>query len=104
MSDHQHTQAQHIVPLSVYYAIFAALMVGTAITVWVAFIDLGVLNTVVALAIACTKATLVILYFMHVRYSTKLTWAVVASSVFWLLILLALTFNDYLTRHLSTYG
>ncbi|MBM3770348.1 MAG: oxidase [Acidimicrobiia bacterium] len=104
MSDHQHTQAQHIVPLSVYYAIFAALMVGTAITVWVAFIDLGVLNTVAALAIACTKATLVILYFMHVRYSTKLTWAVVASSVFWLLILLALTFNDYLTRHLSTYG
>lgn len=99
--NHQHT---HIVPLSTYYAIFAALMVGTAITVWVAFIDLGALNTVVALAIACTKATLVVLYFMHVKYSSKLTWAVVAGSVFWLLIMLALTYNDYLTRHILSYG
>lgn len=104
MSEHQHTHTQHIVPLSVYYTIFAALIVGTAITVAVAFVDLGALNTVVALAIACAKATLVVLYFMHVKYSTKLTWAVVGSSVFWLLILLALTFNDYLTRHLLTYG
>ncbi len=99
--NHQHT---HIVPLSVYYTIFAALLVGTALTVWVAYIDLGALNTVVALAIACTKATLVVLYFMHVKYASKLTWAVVSGSVFWLLILLALTFNDYLTRHLLTYG
>lgn len=104
MSEPQHTHTQHIVPLSVYYTIFAALMVGTAITVAVAFVDLGAFNAVVALAIACTKATLVVLYFMHVKYSTKLTWAVVGSSVFWLLILLALTFNDYLTRHLLTYG
>lgn len=101
MSDSQHS---HIVPLSTYYAIFAALIVGTVITVWVAFIDLGALNTVVAMAIACTKATLVVLYFMHVKYSSKLTWAVVSGSVFWLLIMLALTFNDYLTRHLLTYG
>jgi len=99
--NHQHT---HIVPLSVYFTIFAALIVGTAITVWVAYIDLGAMNTVVALAIACTKATLVVLYFMHVKYSTKLTWAVVSGSVLWLLIMLALTFNDYLTRSLMTYG
>lgn len=104
MSEHHHAAHGHIVPLSVYYTIFAALMIGTAITVGVAFIDLGAFNTVVALAIACTKATLVVLYFMHVKYSSKLTWAVVGSSVFWLIILLALTFNDYLTRHLLTYG
>jgi cytochrome c oxidase subunit 4 len=100
MSEQQHT---HVVPLSTYYAIFAALMVGTALTVWVAFIDLGAMNTVVALAIACTKATLVVLYFMHVKYSTRLTWAVVLSSVFWLLIMLGLTYNDYLTRHILAF-
>jgi cytochrome c oxidase subunit 4 len=104
MSEHPHTHTPHIVPLSVYYTIFAALMVGTAITVGAAFVDMGAFNTVVALAIACAKATLVVLYFMHVKYSSKLTWAVVGGSVFWLLILLALTFNDYLTRHLLTYG
>jgi cytochrome c oxidase subunit 4 len=96
--------SEHIVPKSTYYLIFAALMIGTAITVGVAFIDLGVLNTVVALAIACTKATLVVLFFMHVKYSTRLTWAVVAGSVFWLGIMLALTLSDYLTRGWRTYG
>ena len=94
----------HIVPTRVYYLIFAALMVGTAITVGVAFVDLGPFNTVAALTIAVLKATLVVLFFMHVRYSTKLTWAVVMASVFWLAILLALTFSDYLTRSWRTYG
>jgi len=96
--------SEHIVPKSTYYLIFAALMIGTAITVGVAFVDLGALNTVVALAIACTKATLVVLFFMHVKYSTRLTWAVVAGSVFWLGIMLALTLSDYLTRGWRTYG
>ena len=64
----------------------------------IAFLDLGALNTVVALAIAVFKATLVVLFFMHVKYSTRLTWAVVLGSVFWLGILLALTMGDYLTR------
>ena len=96
--------SEHIVPKSTYYLIFAALMVGTAITVAVAFIDLGAMNTVVALGIACTKATLVVLFFMHVKYSTRLTWAVVVGSVFWLGILLALTLSDYLTRGWGTYG
>jgi cytochrome c oxidase subunit 4 len=100
MSDH----TPHIVPKSIYYTIFALLMLGTAITVAVAFVDLGALNTVVALAIACMKATLVVLFFMHLKYSSRLTWAVVAGSVFWLLILLALTYNDYLTRYILTYG
>jgi cytochrome c oxidase subunit 4 len=96
--------SEHIVPKSTYYTIFAALMVGTAITVAVAFVDLGAMNTVVALGIACTKATLVVLYFMHVKYSTRLTWAVVVGSVFWLGIMLALTLSDYLTRGWGTYG
>ena len=94
----------HIVPTRVYYLIFTALMVGTAITVGVAFVDLGPFNAIVALTIAVLKATLVVLFFMHVRYSTKLTWAVVLGSVFWLGILLALTFSDDLTRAWRTYG
>ena len=96
--------SEHIVPTRIYYLIFAALMVGTYLTVQAAFLDLGPLNTVVALAIACAKAVLVVLYFMHVRYSTRLTWAVVVGSVFWLGILLALTMGDYLTRPWRTFG
>jgi cytochrome c oxidase subunit 4 len=96
--------SEHIVPKRTYYLIFAARMVFTAITVGVAFLDLGPMNTVVALAIACTKATLVVLFFMHVKYSTRLTWAVVAGSVFWLGIMLTLTLGDYLTRAWRTYG
>jgi cytochrome c oxidase subunit 4 len=96
--------AEHIVPKRVYYTIFVILMVCTLLTVWVAFLDLGVLNTVAALAIAVFKTTLVVLFFMHVKYSTRLTWAVVVGSVFWLGILLALTMGDYLTRGWGTYG
>ena len=96
--------SEHIVPKSTYYTIFALLMLGTTITVGVAFLDLGAFNTVVALAIACIKAALVVLFFMHVKYSPKLTWAVVAGAIFFLFIMLALTFNDYLTRHLLSYG
>ena len=79
-------------------------MVCTYLTVQMAFLDLGPLNTIVALAIAVFKATLVVLFFMHVKYSTRLTWAVVAGSVFWLGILLVLTLSDYLTRAWRTYG
>ena len=75
------------------------------LTVGAAFVDLpGVLNPVIALAIACTKAVIVILFFMHVKYSPKLTWAVVLGSIFWLGILLTMTFADYLTRAWRTYG
>jgi len=81
-----------------YYAVFAALIVGTALTVMVAFVDLGAMNNVLMLGIACTKALLVILFFMHVRWSTRLTWLVVASGFFWLLILFGITMTDYLTR------
>jgi cytochrome c oxidase subunit IV len=88
----------HIVPLRIYFIIFTSLMVLTAITVAVAYINLGPLNIVVALAIAVSKATLVILYFMHVRYSPNLTKLVVAGSFLWLLILLTITMTDYWSR------
>ena len=88
----------HVAPKSMYYAVFAALIVGTALTVAVAFVDLGPLNNVLMLGIAMTKALLVILFFMHVRWSTRLTWVVVASGFFWLMILFGLTMMDYLTR------
>ena len=88
----------HVAPKSMYYAVFAALIVGTALTVGVAFVDLGAMNNVLMLGIACTKALLVILFFMHVRWSTRLTWLVVASGFFWLLILFGITMTDYLTR------
>ena len=96
--------SEHIVPTRVYYLIFLTLMVCTAITVGVAFVDLGPLNTVVAMAIAVFKTTLVVLFFMHVKYSTRLTWAVIVGSVFWLGILLVMTLGDYLTRGWRTYG
>ena len=88
----------HVAPKSLYYTIFAALMVGTIITVAVAFVDLGALNNVVMLSIAIAKATLVVLYFMHVRWSTRLTWVVVVSGFFWLLIMFSFTMMDYLSR------
>jgi cytochrome c oxidase subunit 4 len=96
--------SDYIVPKRVYYTIFGLLMLFTYITVQVAFIDLGALNTVVALAVAVFKATIVVLFFMHVKYSTRLTWAVVLGSVFWFGILMVLTFGDYLTRSWRTYG
>ncbi len=88
----------HVAPKRLYYTIFGALMVGTVLTVVVAFFDLGFLNNVVMLAIAGAKAMLVVLYFMHVRWGTRLTWVVVGSGVYFLLILFAFTMMDYLTR------
>ncbi|SRR5216683_1456533 len=88
----------HVAPKSMYYAVFAALLVGTGLTVAVAFVDLGALNNVLMLGIAVTKALLVILFFMHVRWSSRLTWVVAASGFVWLLILFGITMSDYLTR------
>jgi len=82
----------------VYVVVFAALLVLTGLTVWVASLDLGAWNTPVALAIAVSKAALVILFFMHVKYSPRLIWIVVASGFFWLAHLTAGTVADYVTR------
>jgi cytochrome c oxidase subunit 4 len=91
--------SEHIVPLRIYVTIFLALLVGTGLTVWAGFRDFpGQLNVIIALTIAVIKATLVVLYFMHVRYSSRLIWVVFTSALFWLVILFALTFSDYWTR------
>jgi cytochrome c oxidase subunit 4 len=100
----QSAAGHHIVPTRVYYTIFGILMLCTYLTVQIAFFDLGVLNTVAALTIAVFKATLVVLFFMHVKYSTRLTWVVALAALFWFGILLALTAGDYLTRSWRTYG
>jgi len=88
----------HVVSWKVYLAVFLALVVLTVITVQVAGHDFGELNLIVALAVAVTKATLVVLYFMHARYSERLTRVVIASSVAFLAILLFLLLTDYVSR------
>ena len=91
--------SEHIVQPRVYIVIFMTLMIGTALTVLAAFRDFpGPLNAVVALTIAVVKASLVILYFMHVRYSPRLIWLVIGAALFWLAIMFALTISDYWTR------
>lgn len=90
--------AQHIVPKRVYVLVFATLFLMTLITVDVAFVNFGLLNFPIALTIATCKALLVIFFFMHVRYSPPLTWVFALAGFFWLVILIALTMSDYLTR------
>jgi cytochrome c oxidase subunit IV len=91
--------AQHVVPIKVYAAVFAALLVLTLTTTGVAFVDLGgQMNAVAALLIAAGKALLVVLYFMHLRYSRPLSWVFAGAGLFWLAIMLALTLSDILTR------
>jgi cytochrome c oxidase subunit 4 len=95
MSEH----SEHVVPLKTNVAVWLALLVLTGVTTGIAFIDLGPLNTIVALVIATCKALLVVLIFMHVKYaSDKLVKVVVISAVFFLLLLLGLSLADYSTR------
>ena len=88
----------HVAPVRMYLGIFLALIVGTALTVVVAFFDFGFMNNVIMLAIAITKALLVVLFFMHVRWSTRLTWVVAGAGFFWLLLLFTFTMADYMSR------
>lgn len=91
----------HRVSRQSYYSVFIILLGCTLLTVGIAFVDMGggYLNTAVALTIAVCKALLVLLFFMHVRYSSRLIWICVGAGVFWLTLLLSLTMSDYLTRH-----
>jgi len=90
---------EHIVSPKIYAVIFLALMVGTFLTVFAAGRDFGRMNIVIALGIATIKATLVILFFMHGKYSSRRTKLVIVSGFFWLAIMLGLTIADYSTRH-----
>jgi len=86
------------VPLRIYYTVYGALLVLTVVTVGVSLVDLGPLSTVVALAIAAAKASLVILFFMHVRYGPRLIWVFVSGGFFWLALLILLTMSDIVSR------
>jgi cytochrome c oxidase subunit IV len=100
--------AGHIVPRKIYFMVFASLLALTALTTLAAYVDLDAylglktipMNTIVALGIAACKATLVALFFMHVKYSSHLTKIVVVAGLFWLAILITLTMSDYRTRNL----
>lgn len=87
-----------IVSKSTYFRVFAALIALTGLTTGVAFFDLGLLNPVVALSIAILKGSLVVLFFMHLKYSSRMTWVVWGAALFWLGILLTLTLSDYAAR------
>jgi cytochrome c oxidase subunit 4 len=87
------------VSVRVYFAVFAALTVGTLLTVAAAFIDLGPLNTIVALTIASAKALLVLLFFMHLRYTGRLTWIFAATGFVWLTFIIGLTMSDMVSRN-----
>jgi cytochrome c oxidase subunit 4 len=90
--------SEHIDSIRTYTLVLLALLVLTAVTTLVAFVDLGEFSVVVALAIAVCKMLLVALFFMHVRHSTKLTKLVVLGGLLWLAILLMLTLSDFTTR------
>jgi len=91
--------SEHIVSPKVYAAVLTALLAGTVLTVEAAKVDLGRLNIVAALGIATVKMTLVILFFMHGKYSSRRTQLVIVAGFFWLAIMLGLTLQDYSTRH-----
>lgn len=93
-----HEREHHIVSPKIYLAIVASLLVLTATTVAASYIEMYVFNAVVALAIAVIKATLVVLFFMHVKYSTKLTKLTVGAGIFTFLVLVGMTLADYFTR------
>src|SRR5262249_30349499 len=101
--DIEGVMAARILPASMYYAVFGALIVLTFFTIGISFLHLGEWHTVAGLTIAMCKAMLVALFFMHLLYSNRLTWIVLGAALFWLVILLALTMSDYLTRHWLAY-
>ena len=88
----------HISPVRTYLAIFAALMILTALTVWAAYQDFGAFSNLVAMAIAVTKATLVVLFFMHVKYSSRLTSLVVVGAVLFLVMMFGFFLADFEAR------
>src|SRR5882762_1773355 len=102
MSD-EHSVPHDVTPLSTYIIVFVALAAGTLLTWFASTIDLGWANTPIALVIATTKAVLVILFFMHVIHSTRLTYIVVIGAFLWLAVLFVLVFADVLTRHWAIY-
>ncbi len=94
MEESQH----HVVSPAIYLAVFVTLLVFTGLTVAASFVEMGVFNPIVALAIGCIKAVIVVLFFMHVKYSSKLTKLTVFSGLFTFIVLIGMTLSDYFTR------
>jgi cytochrome c oxidase subunit 4 len=92
------SSAHPVTPVRTYVAVFVALLIGTLLTTLAASVDMGAMNTPVALAIAVAKASLVVIYFMGLRYNTPLTKVVAVAGLFWLMIMFGLSMSDYLTR------
>jgi len=93
---------EHAHPTPRLYVVIILILMTLTVATWlIAFLNLGIFNPVVALTIACIKAVLVILFFMHVRYSSKLTKVTVGAGFFWLLIMITLSLSDYLSRSLG---
>jgi len=95
---HAAHEEHHIVPPRIYIIVGTILLIFTATTVWASYLELGVFNPIIALFIACVKATIVVLFFMHVKYSSKLTKLTVGAGLFTFLTLIAMTLADYFTR------
>jgi cytochrome c oxidase subunit IV len=98
MEQHEHPQEHHVVPVRVYITIFLTLMAFTALTVFASFNDFGPGNTIIAVSIAVAKASLVVLYFMHVRYNDNIVRIAVFAGFLWLGIMIVLTLSDYIAR------
>ena len=103
MSEHAHATAHaahepHVLPLRIYFTIFGALMGLMVLTVGAALFDLGMANFAVAMGIAVVKMVLILMFFMHVKYSERLVWVFSTAAFFWLLLLIGGLLNDYLTR------
>ncbi len=97
MTNPEHVEAHIVTPFQ-YALVFATLLIGTAITVGAAYVDLKVFNPIIALAIACFKAVVVILFFMHVKFQSRLIKMTVAAGFFTFLVLITMTLSDYVSR------
>lgn len=93
-----HETQHHVVSPGIYVVVFLSLLIFTGLTVGASYIEMGVFNPIVAITIACIKMVLVVLFFMHVRYSTKLTMLTVACGFFMFLVLIGMTLADYISR------
>ncbi len=88
----------HVIPVRVYLAVITVLMILTAVTVWAAFLDFGALNTVIAVGIAVVKALLVVMFFMHLKYSSRVLWVYAGAGAAFFLLMIALMLSDYRSR------
>ena len=95
--------SEPITPTRTYYMVFAALITLTLVTVAVSFLELGALHTTIGVLIGAVKATLVVLFFMHLLHSSRLSWLAFLAGLFWFGILMTLTLSDYLTRQVLAY-